>query len=87
MGWVGNPGPDLSRRARERGRQMGWLLLLRALLVYWVQAAGTPANGADWRGEWELPEGFTMRIDTEEFDAPTAMSRIPVRMRSRLATS
>ena len=53
-----------------------WLTLLVLLLV---TAAGARAatDTHDWRGDWELPDGFTMHIDTEAYDAPTSIAFVP----------
>ena len=39
--------------------------------------AATAGAESDWRSEWELPPGFSLKIDTEGFDAPTAIAFVP----------
>jgi glucose/arabinose dehydrogenase len=31
----------------------------------------------DWRSDWELPAGFSLKIDTEGFEFPTAIAFVP----------
>jgi len=61
----------------------GWLNILRHLrgLLWAVACAGlvcgTRADTDDWQAEWDLPEGFSLTIDAEGFDAPTAIAFVP----------
>jgi glucose/arabinose dehydrogenase len=32
---------------------------------------------SDWQSDWDLPEGFSIHIDVEGFDAPTALAFVP----------
>jgi hypothetical protein len=40
-------------------------------------AAQAPAAAADWRSDWALAEGFTLRRDAEGFRFPTAIAFVP----------
>ena len=44
-----------------------------ALLVCWASGAGA----GDWQSDWDLPDGFSLKIDVEGFDAPTAIAFVP----------
>lgn len=50
-------------------------------LLFWVVlgvANSTPAApGKDWRDEWDVPDGFSMSIDTEGFNFPSAIAFVP----------
>jgi len=50
-----------------------------ALLAGWFLCCGsfTCVHGRDWGSEWEVPEGFSIKIDVEEFDFPSAIAFVP----------
>ena len=49
------------------------LVLIAGLLAF-----ARPARAeADWRSDWELPAGFSLKIDAEGFDFPTAIAFVP----------
>ena len=60
--------------SRATARRLGiaaWLCLAPAA------AAQAPAAAPDWRSDWALAEGFTLRRDAEGFRFPTAIAFVP----------
>jgi glucose/arabinose dehydrogenase len=41
------------------------------------RAPSEPVEPTSWMSDWELPEGFTIGIDVEGFDFPTAIAFVP----------
>ena len=56
--------------ARRLTGLVGWLCLPAALTA---QAPSAP----DWRSDWALAEGFTLRRDAEGFRFPTSIAFVP----------
>lgn len=53
-------------------------LLLACLLLACLQLLPCSARAElDWRSDWELPAGYSLKIDTEGFDFPTAIAFVP----------
>lgn len=49
--------------------------LLFALVLLAISRVGSPA--ADWQAEWDMPPGFSISVDTEGYEFPTAIAFVP----------
>lgn len=50
---------------------------LSLLLTCFLLVASAALAELDWRSDWELPAGFSLKLDTEGFDFPTAIAFVP----------
>ena len=64
-----------SRRTNALKAICSWIAAL-CLAWSWPGAAAGTAH-EDWQSDWELPDGFQLRIDAEGFDYPTAIAFVP----------
>lgn len=68
-----NAGQALNSSGIPRRRASTYLRLLACFILFALSARAE----IDWRSDWELPNGFSLKIDTEGFDFPTAIAFVP----------